>query len=73
MVLVVYVSPHSFLFMLFDSFLLIGILPDFRRLPNLPPTPHFLLLWHRRMLPLARLHPSLLLSPLQSPASTLGA
>lgn len=57
----------------FSIALLKRFLPDIRRLPNLPSTPHCLLLWHRRMLPLARLHPSFLLSPLQSPASTLGA
>lgn len=53
--------------------ILIRILPGFRRLPNLRSTPCFLLLRHRRMLPLARLHPSILLSPLKSPASPLGS
>ena len=50
-----------------------GIRPDFWRLPNLSASYHFLLLRHRRMLPLARVHPSFYFSPLKSPTSTLGA
>lgn len=46
--------------------------PDFRRLLDLVSTPFCLLLWQRGMLPVARFHPSLFLSPLQSPASTVG-
>lgn len=45
--------------------------PDLRRIPDIPPPPLPPLLRHRRMLPLARLHPPALLPPLLPPPSPI--